>query len=63
MLDYEIVTVPRYDGTGRSTKAVEVFDCMTGETLSVTRSRPFEAKAKWIERAFERTTARAAGGM
>lgn len=52
MVDYQIITVSRHDGTGRTTKAVEVFDCVTGSTISVTRSRPYEAKADWIARAF-----------
>lgn len=51
-MDYQIIAVPMYDGTGRSTRAVQVFDCDSGETISVTRFRPFESKSDWISRAF-----------
>lgn len=53
-LDYEFTTVRRYDGSGRMTKAIEVFDCTTGQTVSIVRCVPFESRAAWIARAMAR---------
>lgn len=52
MFDYQVITVSRYDGTRRTTRAIEVFDCVTGRTVGITRSRPYETKQAWIDRAF-----------
>lgn len=52
MFDYDIITVSRYDGTRRTTRAIEVFDCVTGRTVGICRQRPYESKQAWIDRAF-----------
>lgn len=63
MFDYQVITVSRYDGNRGATvsryygdrgttRAIEVFDCVTGRTVGITRSRPYETKQAWIDRAF-----------
>jgi hypothetical protein len=53
MLDYQITNVRKYDGTNRTEKAIEVFNAVTGKTISTTRRRPFEPKDAWVARAFQ----------
>lgn len=54
MLHYNFITVSRYDGTGRSERAIEVFNTATGTTLTICRRLPWEPKQTWINRAIER---------
>lgn len=56
MLDYQFTTVSKYDGTSRTERAIEVFNAVTGQTLSITRRLPFENKDAWVARAFDRAT-------
>lgn len=53
MLDYQLTTVSRYDGTRRTEKAIEVFNSVTGATIAFCRRRPFENKDAWVARAFQ----------
>lgn len=53
MFDYQFATVSKYDGTGRTEKAIEVFNTVTGTTIAFCRRRPFEAKQVWVNRAIE----------
>jgi hypothetical protein len=53
MLDYQFTTVSKYDGTTRTEKAIEVFNTVTGSTISFCRRRPFEDKDSWVARAFQ----------
>jgi hypothetical protein len=50
----------RYDGTGRTETAIEVFATTTGKTLGICRRMPFEAKSAWIARALDRVEREAA---
>jgi hypothetical protein len=54
MFDYQFTAVPKYDGTSRTEKAVEVFNTVTGTTVAFCRRMPFEAKDAWVRRAVER---------
>lgn len=54
MLDYEIITVSRYDGTKRTERAVEVFNTVTGTTIAIVRRAYMESKEMWIARAIKR---------
>lgn len=53
MFDWTMATVSSYNGRGGKEKAVEVFNCATGETVWTSRRRPFENKDAWVARAFE----------
>lgn len=53
-MDYEIITVSKYDGKGGKEKAVEVFNPVDGKAVAIVRRAPFETKAAWIARAFVR---------
>jgi len=53
MLDYQLTNVHKYDGTNRTEKAIEVFNSVTGKTISFCRRRPFEPKDAWVARAFQ----------
>ncbi|WP_420140163.1 hypothetical protein [Sphingomonas sp.] len=52
-MDYEIITVSSYNGDGTTEKAVEVFNPVTGKTISICRRRPYENKEAWIARALD----------
>ena len=54
MLDYQFTTVSKYDGTGRTERAIEVFNAATGTTIAFCRRVPFESKQAWIDRALHR---------
>ena len=56
-LDYEIGTAPSYQGDGKRVPCIEVFNAVTGETVSFCRRRPFEAKDVWIARALDAASA------
>jgi hypothetical protein len=53
MFDHEIVNVSRYDGTGRTEKAIEIFETKTGKPVSFCRRRPYESKEAWVARAYQ----------
>lgn len=50
--DHEFVNVSRYDGTGRTQKAIEIFETKTGKTVAIARRRPYESKDAWVARAY-----------
>lgn len=56
-MDYEIITVPAYDGTSRKQKALEVFRTKTGEVLTICRRAFMETEAAWVARAFAQAMA------
>lgn len=56
-MDYEIITVPAYDGTSRKQKALEVFSTATGEVLTICRRAYMETEAAWVARAFAQAMA------
>jgi len=56
-MDYEIINVPAYDGTSRKEKAIEVFNVMTGEMITICRRAYMEPKQAWIDRAFQQAVA------
>jgi hypothetical protein len=53
-MDYEIITVPAYDGTSHKQKALEVFDTVTGAVLTICRRAYMETEAAWVDRALAR---------
>lgn len=53
MIDYEFIRTAKLDGTRRTVRAIEVFDCVTGETIAICRQRPFETRQAWIDRAMD----------
>lgn len=50
-MDYTFTTISSFDGTGSKVAAIEVFNPVTGATISICRRRPFESKAAWVARA------------
>lgn len=54
-MDYTFTTISSFDGTGSKVAAIEVFNPVTGATISICRRRPFESKAAWVARAFADT--------
>jgi hypothetical protein len=56
-MDYEIITVSKYDGKGGKERAIEVFNAVTGVTVAICRRRPFETRQAWVDRAFEQAAA------
>lgn len=56
-MDYEIITVPAYDGTSRKQKALEVFSTATGEVLTICRRAYMETQDAWVARAFAQAVA------
>lgn len=53
MFDYTEVRVSSYNADGKTVAALEVFDCVSGKTVSFCRRRPFESRAAWVERAMK----------
>lgn len=56
-MDYEIITVPAYDGTQRKEKALEVFSEKTGEVLTICRRAFMETQEAWVVRALAQAVA------
>lgn len=50
-MDYTFTTIRALDGTSAKVPAIEVFNPVTGVTVSFCRRKPFESKAAWIARA------------
>lgn len=53
-MDYEIITVSKYDGKGGKEKALEVFNAATGDVIAIVRRLYRETEAAWVVRAFQR---------
>jgi len=56
-MDYEIITVRAFDGTARKEKAIEVFNTVTGEVVTICRRAFEEPMAVWVARAFAQAQA------
>jgi len=56
-MDYEIITVPAYDGTSRKEKALEVFSTATGAVLTICRRAYMETEQSWVARALAQAVA------
>ena len=52
MFDFNFCSMSKFDGSNGRMKAVEVFDCASGEVFAVVSRVPFESKEAWIKRAF-----------